>query len=271
MTDNSNDDLTIDLDESEDESASDLANERFVKPHVRSIGFTPDEYEAQQERLRRRQERDAIDIKKHEMETRRARALEVLEKVCPPEHRNVRWSEIKNEPAENRNASDLLLEALDDWINDRIDSPFFLILGEGGLGKTRLAWAIAWELANQGKRCEFRRMTYNDFYSQVEPIAETRPYHMGVLKSKDTYLVIMDDLGAEGASPTERQVKVVEEIIRSRYDQGKKLLITTNLQKELLQNMLGERAYGTVTGSPSFTITGENKRKMKNLKNRSTS
>lgn len=108
-----------------------------------------------------------------------------------------------------------------------------IFTGTVGTGKTHLSAAIAWMLLNEGSSVVYGtvatllaklRSTYND-----DKVDERQVFD----KFVNCDLLIIDDLGKEKV--TEWADQVMFEIINTRYERNKSLVITTNMRLSALQ------------------------------------
>lgn len=114
-----------------------------------------------------------------------------------------------------------------------------LLIGKTGVGKTHLSMAIAKEVINNG---------YNVIYGSVINILRSiEKEHFGrAEESSDTLesvcacdLLIFDDLGSEHHTPFYEST--LYNIINTRINTGKPMIISTNLSKEELASTYNER------------------------------
>ncbi|MGN1102643.1 MAG: ATP-binding protein [Huintestinicola sp.] len=118
-------------------------------------------------------------------------------------------------------------------------SDSLLMLGKTGIGKTHLSMSIAKEVINKG---------YNVIYGSVINILRSiEKEHFGRSEEgSDTFesicacdLLIFDDLGSEHHTPFYEST--LYNIINTRINTGKPMIISTNLSKEELASTYNER------------------------------
>lgn len=141
-----------------------------------------------------------------------------------------------------------------------------LFCGSCGLGKTFLSSAIANELIKRGKdvlyissNALFPILEDMHFGRQVEESAQYI-----VKKIGECELLILDDLGSEFV--TQFTCAELFRIINTRLNTGGKMIISTNLNRNMLQNTYNERIASRITGGFSMLeFLGEDIRRIKKL------
>lgn len=131
-----------------------------------------------------------------------------------------------------------------------------LLWGGVGTGKTYMAGCIANALLDQGKK-----VLMTDFVSITNISAFSIQKYTASLSVYD--LLIIDDLGAERR--TEFALQNVFDVVNRRWESGKPLIVTTNLDLDVLKNaedITMKRIYDRVLAmcTPVF-INGPSKRK----------
>jgi DNA replication protein DnaC len=115
-----------------------------------------------------------------------------------------------------------------------------LMIGSVGCGKTHLAVAVLQQIIDKG---------YSGlYYNSPQLLRDIRAtFDEGSLVTEDdlleevtsTDLLVFDDVGAENS--TQFVLDRFYLVINERYEAGKPILVTTNLDMEALENRLGER------------------------------
>jgi DNA replication protein DnaC len=130
-------------------------------------------------------------------------------------------------------------------------APNLLFLGATGLGKTHLSTAIAGRVIARGYDvvCE----TAQNFFGDFEFERFNRPYggRDGVEELKtdkyfDCDLLILDDLGTEMAN--QFTVSCLYNIINTRLNRGKSMIINTNLTRDELKKRYADRITSRLFG-----------------------
>ena len=141
-----------------------------------------------------------------------------------------------------------------------------LLAGGTGLGKTHLTTAVAKRLIDKGYDVvyetaqniftDFDRDRFLDRFGGEEPIS---------YKYLDCDLLVIDDLGAEMVSSF--SISCLYNIINTRLNKGKPIIISTNLSsveiKKMYQDRITSRLFGDFYILP-FTGTDYRRKKLKN-------
>ena len=141
-----------------------------------------------------------------------------------------------------------------------------LFCGGCGLGKTFLSSAIANSLLEKGRdvlyvSCNALFPILEDMHFGRE-VSEASEYI--VKKLNDCELLILDDLGSEFV--TQFTSAELFRIINNRLISGGKMIISTNLNRSMLQKTYNERIASRITGSFSILeFLGEDIRSIKKL------
>ncbi|MBQ3023293.1 MAG: ATP-binding protein [Clostridia bacterium] len=148
---------------------------------------------------------------------------------------------------------------------DRADENL-LFCGSCGLGKTFLSSAIANELIKRGKDVLY--VSSNALFPILEDmhfgrtVDESAQYIVNKIGSCE--LLILDDLGSEFV--TQFTCAELFRIINTRLNSGRKMIISTNLNRNMLQNTYNERIASRITGGFSMLeFLGEDIRRIKKL------
>lgn len=141
-----------------------------------------------------------------------------------------------------------------------------LFCGGCGLGKTFLSSAIANSLLEKGKDVLY--VSCNALFPILEDmhfgrdVSEASEYI--VKKINDCELLILDDLGSEFV--TQFTSAELFRIINTRLISGGKMIISTNLNRSMLQKTYNERIASRITGNFSILeFLGEDIRSIKKL------
>lgn len=117
-----------------------------------------------------------------------------------------------------------------------------LFQGAAGCGKTFLAAACANALVDHDKDVRF--IVVPDFLDQIrDSFNDNSPYREGTLMQevKTAPILILDDLGAHNY--TDWSVKTIFAILNYRLNYELPTIVTTNLEREQLEELLGSRVY----------------------------
>ncbi|MBE6621537.1 MAG: DNA replication protein DnaC [Ruminococcaceae bacterium] len=134
---------------------------------------------------------------------------------------------------------------------DDLGSPNLLFIGATGLGKTHLSAAIAGRIINRGYDavCE----TAQNFFADFEFERFNRPYggrDAGEESKTDKYfdcdLLILDDLGTEMTN--QFTVSCLYNIINTRLNRGRSMIINTNLTRDELKKRYADRITSRLFG-----------------------
>lgn len=148
---------------------------------------------------------------------------------------------------------DKMQEFCDKFNDTRIK--FLLFTGQSGVGKTSLAYAIANELTSKGVSVCF--VTAFEFVNLM------LKYHTSDVSRRSQYsdfllecdMLIIDDLGTE---PMLKSVtkEYLYNVVDTRIVNGKKTMITSNLNLEELMARYGERTVSRMTDK-NYSVTRE--------------
>ena len=119
-----------------------------------------------------------------------------------------------------------------------------LFLGGTGLGKTHLTAAIANVVSAKGLSVIYE--SAQQIFDTIEAVRFNRADISERKKYENCALLIIDDLGAECMS--QYSVSAITSIIDMRIVNGKKTLISSNLNPNGLKKTYGERLYSRVLG-----------------------
>ena len=137
-----------------------------------------------------------------------------------------------------------------DWAKDfSRRSTGLIMLGKTGLGKTHLSLAISGVVINKG---------YSVYYNSVQNIMDRlQKEHFGRLDTNtqesitedlfDSYLLILDDLGAEFS--TQFTVAELYNILNTRMINSKPVIISTNLTVREIEEKYSQRIASRIVGS----------------------
>jgi DNA replication protein DnaC len=117
-----------------------------------------------------------------------------------------------------------------------------LFLGGVGSGKTYLAAALANDLVNRGVAVRF--IVVPDFLDLIrDSFNDNSPYRESTLMQevKTAPVLVLDDLGAHNY--TEWSVKIIFAILNYRLNYELPTIVTTNLEQEQIEALLGSRVY----------------------------
>ena len=141
-----------------------------------------------------------------------------------------------------------------------------LLCGGCGLGKTFLSSAIANELLKKGRDVLY--VSCNSLFPILEDmhfgrdVSDEAAYIIKKLNSSE--LLILDDLGSEFV--TQFTSAELFRIINTRLVLGAKMIISTNLNRSMLQKTYNERIASRITGSFSILeFLGDDIRTIKKL------
>lgn len=105
-----------------------------------------------------------------------------------------------------------------------------MLWGSNGVGKTSAAAVIAKESMRLGRTCYFTRAS--DFRDCVFGYEMFDPYITVRQRAREVDLLVLDDLGKEGADQRGSAERLFEDLIRQRVAEKRSTIITTNLSKK---------------------------------------
>lgn len=132
---------------------------------------------------------------------------------------------------------------------------FILLTGQSGVGKTTLAYAITNALIEKGiSVCFVTAFEFNNLMLRYHTTnVATRAQYMDFLLDCD--MLIIDDLGTE---PVLKSVtrEYLYNVVDTRLVNGKKTMVTSNLNLEELMARYGERTVSRMTNK-TYSVTRE--------------
>jgi len=134
------------------------------------------------------------------------------------------------------------------FLEDKVNPPLFLLIGIPGVGKTTLAYAIAWAFLECGERVIYYQAEelLNDLQSKLE---DGKEYGRFWSRLKEADLVVLDDLGAHNR--TAWRDAQLDALVDYRYRERLPLVITANKladQSERILDRVKEGASAVITG-----------------------
>lgn len=142
----------------------------------------------------------------------------------------------KNASLSRWTAPDKFHQDISSWLIN--DSPFMLVQGGPGTGKTYLCASVLNYLKEQGKEVVY--LTHRRFLSQIqEMMGQDIDNYSAVKKTAFKRFLIFDDLGS--STNTSWQIDMILELFDIRYSHCLKTLITSNMTVEELHDMLDSR------------------------------
>lgn len=124
-----------------------------------------------------------------------------------------------------------------------------VLSGNVGTGKTHLAISVGKELAKQGVHTYYK--TLSDLVREVRSTWNGEGHEEFVYKKYRTCgLLIIDEVGVQVGSDNERNI--IFEIIDGRYQDILPTIISSNLEREKIAEMISERSLDRITQGGAF-------------------
>ena len=148
-----------------------------------------------------------------------------------------------------------------DWWLDQ-PSPWLVLSGSLGVGKTGLAISLTKRAISEGRSAIFRPLV--ELLSDIRATYRTRdatcPDEADMVSTlKSVEVLALDDLGAERATGWAQER--LFEILNHRYNERRRTILTTNLGPAELEDHLGERILARINGMGwMYEILGPNLR-----------
>jgi len=135
-----------------------------------------------------------------------------------------------------------------DFLGGKIDPPLLLLIGVPGVGKTTLAYIIAWDFLENGERVVYFQAEelLNTLQASIE---DGKEYGRIWARLKEADLVVLDDLAAQNRTPW-RDAQL-DALVDYRYRNALPLVATVNKLD------LSERILDRFKEGASSVITGE--------------
>lgn len=203
----------------------------------------------------REAEIDAEDAKRKQRErrTKAQEAMQILESIGAITRPTSTFSKSVADIGKNEMIVRRYAERFDKALAENIG---LMLFGQMGCGKTFYAQCIANAVIDQG-----RMVMYTSIRRLVRAMKNEAEFVLRSVKGCD--LLVLDDLGAE--RNTEFMAEQAFEIINTRYEAHKPLIVTTNLDPNALkseQDLTYGRAYQRVLEMcPAVKIEGATRRK----------
>ena len=173
------------------------------------------------------------------------------------------------DPVKNMNMRQLMKHNLDYCIkyaeNFHLPNNSILMKGKTGLGKTHLSLAIADRVLEQG---------YSAVYGSAPDLfRKLEQEHFGYEKNDETTdlimtadLLVLDDLGAE--FDKQFYVSALYNILNTRYNSGKPIIVNTNLESSEIKQRYGDRITSRLFTMEQLFFVGKDIRVQKKLAKR---
>ncbi|MFA5429868.1 MAG: ATP-binding protein [Candidatus Omnitrophota bacterium] len=144
------------------------------------------------------------------------------------------------------------LKIAKEFLDGKIIPPLFLIIGVPGVGKTTIAYAVAWEFLEEGLTVQYwqteellNELQYNmDVPAKVGSVA-----HQVWRQVKDCDLLILDDISAQNR--TTWRDSQLDALVDYRYRENAPLIMTANKV-----DILTERITDRIKEGRTAMITG---------------
>ena len=145
-------------------------------------------------------------------------------------------------------------------------SPNLLLQGGTGLGKTYLSACIARVVADKGcSVCYESASAALDCYERAKFSRDTEEGEAAAVRTKrmqECDLMFLDDLGTEMSTPMAQSALYT--LINTRLVNGKKIIISTNLNDEELQRRYTAQIYSRIAGEfTALPFVGKDIRRMR--------
>ena len=151
-----------------------------------------------------------------------------------------------------------------DWWHE-LPTPWLLLAGELGVGKTGLMIGLVKKALSAGRSALFR--PFVELLSDIRATYRTRdasePDEADLVRAcKSVDVLALDDLGTERATGWAQER--LYEILNHRYNERRRTILSTNLSRDDLIEHLGERIVARINGMAwLYAIDGPNLREAK--------
>jgi len=157
---------------------------------------------------------------------------------------------------DRRIASDVL-----DWWHEQ-PSPWLILAGDLGVGKTGLAIGLIKKALSEGRASLYRPFVelLSDIRATYRSRDASEPDEADLVRAlKSAEVLALDDVGAARATGWAQER--LYEILNHRYNERRRTIVTTNLSPADLEDHLGDRVYSRINGMGwLYAIDGPNLR-----------
>lgn len=127
-----------------------------------------------------------------------------------------------------------------------------ILSGTTGTGKTHLLCAIALAVAGMGYRARY--VLAADLINEVRESwgRNGRSEREVVAEYRAPDLLLIDEIGATRG--TDNEVQILAQVIAGRYDDGKPMVLATNLSTDAIRQALGDRIFSRIIGTGRLIV-----------------
>lgn len=156
---------------------------------------------------------------------------------------------------EDREGATAAYEAAQDFAVG-LGPPILTLIGDVGRGKSHLAEAVVRQCLSQGARARYEHV--GDMLGRLQEAINNPNMDMGmeINQCKWWEVLVLDDLGVQ--ADTVWAVATLDKIVDSRYSNGKRTVITTNLTEAEMKRgparRMADRIYDRNTGTTKVVI-----------------
>lgn len=145
-----------------------------------------------------------------------------------------------------------------EWF-DRMSSPFLILVGGLGCGKTYAAHSLA-SLYYQNKGGTVRFFFFGDIYLRYKEEMQSQAVKTLNYQIRDSDLLIIDDFGLEMV-PTDNFIDMILAHLDYRLSNNKQTIITTNKNFDQIREIFGDRLASRLSQAKIIKMTETDRRR----------